>query len=136
MRFIGRRLFLLSKTERDYFKDNQNKIELLSCHQEEKKCKSQLSEINAIFSETDMYFRNNDFLRAIEALQIAFNKTTELKESTCISCAQFFRSTITQSLENIHSELEKLSKSVFKNKNIIASYLKADELLKEFKSVG
>lgn len=136
MRFKGRFLFQLSQTETNYFKDNQNKIELLSCHQNEKKCKTQLSEINRIFSDTNLYFRNNEFERAIDALQTAFEKTNDLKESTCINCVQFFRSTITQSLENIHSELEQLSKSLFRNKNIISSYLKADKLLQEFKSVG
>ncbi len=54
----------------------------------------------------------------------------------CTRCVRLYRSNIVESLENIHGELEKMSSGVFGNKRFHSSYIKADNLLKEFENVG
>jgi hypothetical protein len=132
-----RDLFSFSITDTDEStNDKPDKIELVSCPLKEMMCKFHLSAINKSFLESELYRREKDFHRSIETLKSAFNKTTELMEHPCTKCAQLFRSTIIESLENIHGELENMSKGIFGNKRYQSSYIKVDNLLKEFENVG
>jgi len=130
------RLFSLSVVDSDYFNNQQNKIELVSCPRKVMKCKEYLSIINKSYIESEQFRREKDFQRSIETLKSAFYITLDLKEPSCSKCAKIFRSTITESLENIHFELEKMSTGIFRNKRYQASYLKADIVLKEFENLG
>lgn len=136
MKVKGRRLFSLVQTDTEYFNDNQDKIELLDCQQDEKICKNYLPEINNYFHESDMYFRDKQFQKSIEALKNAFYTTEEFRESSCSKCAEFIQSVIIQSLENIHDELRKMSTGLFSTKRYQLSCNEAEKVLKEFKSSG
>ena len=113
--------------------NGDNKFELISCLQNGGKCKSHLSAINKNYTESDIYHQNKEYRKSIEALNSAFNKTLELQDASCVNCAEMFRSTIIQSLENIHIELHNMSTGWFKNKRYKLSYILAGNVLKEFK---
>ncbi|MBN2636650.1 MAG: hypothetical protein JXR61_10300 [Prolixibacteraceae bacterium] len=111
----------------------ENKFELVSCEQNGEKCKSHLSVINENYSEYDIYRQNREYQKSIEALNSAFRKTYELQDSTCVKCAQMFRSTIIQSLENIHAELHNMSTGLFRKKSYKTSYILAGNVLQNLK---
>lgn len=125
-----RRLFSLSETDTEYFNDNVDKIELAGGTLENKKCIEHLFLVNNSYHESDKFQRDKDFRNSIETLKKAFNKTFELEESSCIKCAEFFRSTIINSLENIHWELKKMSSGIFRTKRYESSRLEVENFLK------
>lgn len=115
---------------------NKNKIELLSCPHTGKDCKDHLSLINQSFSESHIYKQNKNFQGSIEALKNAFEKTNELQDLSCSTCAEFFRSTIALSLENMHDELNEMSTGIFGRKRYQSSYKAAGNVLKEFRKAN
>ena len=129
-------LFSLTVSDSDYFNDAQNKIELVSCPGKDMKCKGQLSVINKCYSESEKFRREKNYQSSIEKLKYAFYITLDLKECQCLKCTKLFRSTITESLENIHGELESMTKGIFGNNHYRPSYLKAEIVLKEFENLG
>lgn len=129
-----KRLFSLSALDSDYFNNKQDKIELLSCPGKGMICKEHLSVVNKCYVESEHYQREKDYTKSIETLKSAFYKTTELVESPCNKCATVFRSTITESMENLHVELEKMSTGIFGKKRYQSSYIMADTVLREFEN--
>lgn len=113
--------------------DNYDKIELVKCPRGGKNCSSQLSDINQIFLESNNYKHNKEYQMSIEQLKNAFRKTYELKESKCEKCARLFRSTIIDSLENMHTELRILTSGRFRSKRFKGSYLMAKKTLNDLK---
>jgi hypothetical protein len=134
MKVSWKKLFSISESDAEFFNNNQDKIELLGCKTNGYNCRNCLPEINALFRESDNCNREKDFHNAIEALENAFNKTHELQEASCLKCAQLFRSTITESLEGIHSDLAKMSTGMFRTRRYESSYLKAGVVLKKFRN--
>ena len=110
---------------------NPNKIELQSCLLKKIKCKEHLLMINNFYLESNKYHANKEFQRSVEKLKSAFNKTTELKDATCLKCSELFRSTITHSLNEIKGELEHMTTGFFGNKHYEASYVFVDKVLQE-----
>lgn len=133
MKEIRRRLLSFSKNDEDYFKEEENKIELLGCRRGGNNCIEHRAQINKNFQDSHAYYREKDYQRSIESLKNAFQKTTELEELSCLKCAEFFRSTITESLENIHDDLHKISTGLFKKKRFQSSYVLAKDVLKDFR---
>lgn len=111
----------------------QNKIELLKCQLEYQKCKEHLSLINENYYVANNYHAEKDYKNSIESLKSAFNITSQLKESPCSTCAIFFRSTITQSLENMNNELRIMTSGIFKKKRYQMVYNESCEILNDFK---
>jgi hypothetical protein len=73
-------LFNLSEIDTDYFKDNQDKIELVSNTNLTKKCERHLTIVNDSFHKFDAFRRDKNFARAIEVLKDAYITTYELTE--------------------------------------------------------
>lgn len=67
------------------------------------------------------YRHRKDYKESIAALKDAFDKTIELQENPCLKCAALFRATITESLENVHDELQSMSTGIFKLKRYESS---------------
>ena len=111
-----------------------NKIELLACNSGADNCKEHLLVINKCYSEATNFHLEKDYLNSIESLKNAFLMTCELRQDSCIECANLFRSIIANSLENINSELENLISGVMKNKKYLKSYKKACMVLDDVKS--
>jgi len=130
---MWRDLFSLSVKEGKYFSDKQAKIELASCPRDKEECLNQLAIINKCFLESHRYHLNKDYRRSIEALKFAFNTTHEIQESSCLKCAELFRLTITQSLENIHEDLQKMITGWFRTKRYQSSFELATLVLGEFR---
>ncbi|HEX7585413.1 MAG TPA: hypothetical protein VF373_12040 [Prolixibacteraceae bacterium] len=128
-----RGLFSLSVKDSEYFKDKEDKIEFVSCVRLGKDCKEHRSVINKNYHESRKFLLNKDYPRSIEALKNAYYMTSDLQDSACSKCAELFRETITQSLEIIHEDLEKLSGSLFRGKQYQYSYGLATNVLREFK---
>ncbi len=135
MKAKRRKLFSLAVKDDVYCGDNKDKIELVkTCHLNGKSCKKQLSLINLNFMESTYYHRNKDYQNSIEALKSAFHQTYELQDTSCYMCSEFFRATITQSLINIHNELQKMSTGLFGSNRHHGSYLLASNALQSFKN--
>ena len=126
-------IFSLTAKEGKYFNDKQAKIEVVDCPQDMEECLKQLPEINRYFLESHRYHLNKDYQRSIEALKLAFNTTKEIKESSCLKCAELFRTTITQSLENIYDDLQKMTTGWFGSKRYQSSFEIATLVLAEFR---
>ncbi|MGQ8338561.1 hypothetical protein ACUNWD_18540 [Sunxiuqinia sp. A32] len=126
-------IFSISKKESEYFNDKRKFIELVNCPQGGKNCIEHRKLINNNIINAREHFIDKNFPQSIEELRIAFDKTTELQQKSCINCAALFRQTITNSMEKIHLDLEKMSKGFFKSSRHQTSYLLAAEVLKDFK---
>jgi hypothetical protein len=126
-------LFSISEIESKYFNDKEGFIELESCPKGGMNCTEHITLINKKMSKSRNLILNKDFERAIEELKIAYFKTTDLAEPSCLKCAELFRSTITKSLEVIQKDLQKMTTGIFKAKRFNSSYELATNVLKEFK---
>jgi len=111
----------------------QGKIELLSCHLNSQRCSHHLTEINRSYAQANNYRLEKDYFNSIRSLKSAFKIATELKETTCLNCASFFQSTLTESLENINSELKSMSTGLFAKKKYRISYIESCNVLSEIK---
>ncbi|RIH65625.1 hypothetical protein D1164_08130 [Mariniphaga sediminis] len=109
------------------------KIEVMDCQNNGEKCKEHLAVINENYLESYQYLEGKNFRESIASLKNAFEKTHELQDTTCLKCAQLFRDTITESLEDIRDELQKMSTGIFKTKRYQSSYDEACDVLEELK---
>ncbi|RIH63791.1 hypothetical protein D1164_17810 [Mariniphaga sediminis] len=132
MKLSRRGFSLFSLRDIEYF-NKEEKFELVNCPLKGKYCKRQLPEINQSYSESEQYRKNKEYRNSIDALKNAYSTTTELKEDSCSRCVNFFRSSITESLEDIHGELHKMSTGLFRTKRFESSYFMLGDLLKELK---
>jgi hypothetical protein len=123
----------LSKNESDEIREQQGKIELISCPGGGNVCKNHLVSINQSFVDSHKHQQDKNYMRAIELLKNAYHSTEDLQQEACKRCALMFRSTITRSVEEIHSELHKMSTGIFRNKRYKSVYLEAGNVLKELK---
>jgi hypothetical protein len=130
-----KRVFSFSASDTEYLNEKQDKIELLSCPRNGIICQEHLVVVNKCYVESEHYRKERDFERSIDTLKSAFYKTTELVESPCSKCASLFRLTITESMENMHNELENITTGFFGKKRYQASYLLAGKVLREFENV-
>ena len=116
--------------------DVESKFELISCPLNGKNCKNHLISINRNFIESNIYHKNKEYQQSIEALNNAFTETLELNEETCAKCAETFRFSIIQMLQNIHVELGNTTKGLLKTNRYKSSYILADNVLHSFKNKG
>ncbi|QGY43999.1 hypothetical protein GM418_10120 [Maribellus comscasis] len=113
--------------------NSDSKFELIRCERNGVRCKSHLAFINEEYSISETYLQNKEYQKSIEALNEAFYRTYQLKETTCINCAKMFRSTIIRSLEDIQIELKGMSQGLFKTRRYQSSYILAGDVLKSIK---
>lgn len=125
--------FSLSENEGDYFAGENRKIELMACPNGGNSCSEHLAVINSNFGIVDESLANKDYTKSIEALNVAFQKANELQEESCMKCAELFKQSIIQSLEEIQNDLKIMSRGLFGKRRFQANYIQASELLKEFK---
>jgi hypothetical protein len=125
------RSLLFSSSKKD--EGTQNKFELLTCNVQGGSCKEHLVVINECYLEANKYHLEKDYLNTIESLKNAFFRTNELNENSCVKCANLFRSTITESIENIHGELQNLTTGMFRKKRYQSSFLASRDVLNEIK---
>lgn len=126
-------LFSISEKESKYFNDKAGFIEIESCPVGGIICTEQLAFINKKMRISRSHWLNKNFILAIDELKIAYNKTAEINEPSCMQCAALFRTTITTSLEAIHEDLQEMTTGFFRAKRFQSSYELATITLKEFK---
>jgi hypothetical protein len=135
MKVSMRKLFSLSATDSEQIIVEQEKIELVSCPLREMMCNVHLSSVNKSYAEAEQYRKEKNFNSSIETLKSAFYKNLELMEHPCTKCVCHYHTSIIDSLENIHDELEKLTSGIFGNKRFQSVYLKAINVKKEFENL-
>lgn len=113
----------------------QNKIELLSCQNNSQKCRDTLSLINQNYALAQDYYYEKDYVNSINNLKAAYYAATQFNEKSCLNCATFFRSVLTQSLENINDELKGLSTGWFSRKKYRAIYAESCSVLSDIKKI-
>lgn len=123
-----------SKQNKEKRECGQDKFEMVSCKFNGKFCKEVRSQLNMNYSNAFKYLQYKEFNKSINALEDAFDKTLELQGSSCFSCASFFRSSITESLENIYEDLDNMSRGLFRTNKYQSSCKKAKVVLDEFKN--
>lgn len=126
--------FSLAVTECDYLNSKQNKIELVNCVPEGESCEEQLKTINKCYTFSHKAHLDKEYRQAIDILGIAYNVTFEIKQGSCINCADVFRKTILDSFENIHTELKSMTTGFFKNKSYKDDYLYAEKVVNYIKN--
>lgn len=127
--------FSLTAAENDYFNNSQEKIQVVNCKPEGAKCKDYLAQINNNFLQSSYHHQNNDYRRAIEALENAYEETITIQGVACSKCVDLFRSTIIESLTNYHAELKSMTTGLFRKKRFRNEYVLADNLLNKFLSL-
>jgi len=130
-----RKSHLFSALNAENSAEKQDKIELVSCPNKDMICKEHLSVVNKCYTISEQHRKDKNFQLSIEELKNAFYKTTELNELPCSNCAALFRSTITESLEDMHAELKKMSSGIFGSKRFNSSLLMSENVLKEFENI-
>lgn len=129
-------LNLISTKKNAHFKnEKKKKFELVSCPLNGLYCKNIVAAMNKDYVESEAAHLNKEYDKSLDALKNAYNKTMELPESPCSSCASNFRSAINDSVENIHSELKSMSKGLFSTNRYQSSCEKAEQVLNEFKDI-
>ena len=126
-------LFSSSVLESVYFRDNQDKFELVSCPRLGEDCKKTFSAINASFLSSERYWRDKEYSRAIGELKSAFYSVNEITEASCAGCTELFRSTILESLGHIHEDLEKMNRGFYRKNRYQSSYDLATGVIDEFR---
>jgi hypothetical protein len=127
-------LFSLSINESDYFNHKQCKFELVGgCPRDRSTCIKHLSVLNKSFALSQCHHLNKDYPRSIESLKYAYDITDDFQESSCENCVTLFRSTIIQSLEYIHEDLQKMSSGFIRTKQYIQSFVLASQVLEDFR---
>jgi len=124
-------IFSLSAIDTEYFNDKQEKFELVSCPLNGKHCKTLRLSINKDYQESQLYHRNKIYQKSLDSLKSAYNTTFKLTESTCGNCAELFRSSIIQSMEEIKNEHYKSSVGLLRYKLHRIGFLKLNNALKE-----
>lgn len=130
-----KKLFSFSALNAENLIDKKDKIELVSCPDMGMVCKEHLAVVNRCYTISEQHRKDKNYNLSLEELKSAFYKTTELNELPCSKCAALFRSTITESVQDLHSELEKMSGGIFGNKRYLASLILSENVLKEFESI-
>ncbi|GAB1453931.1 hypothetical protein MASR2M47_39870 [Draconibacterium sp.] len=135
MKATTRSSFSHSLAERKSFSDNNDKIEVVSCPRKEMICQGHLAIINKHYVLSEQSFKDKNFDQSIDTLKDAYYETMKIVDTPCIGCAKLFRSTITESLENMHSDLEKMTSGIFGKKSYQPSKKKAVDVLNEFEKM-
>jgi hypothetical protein len=128
-----KRLFSLLKNDSDYFKNGQNKIELVKCAMGGINCVDHRAVINKNILASRMFLINKDYQRSIEVLKEAYYSTSDLQQTTCINCAKLYRCMVMQTLENIHKELKQMTSGWLFPSRYKSSYELATLVLEEFR---
>lgn len=136
MKINWSKIFSIAVSDAEYFGDNENKIEVKSCKKNQMACIIYLPEINRFLKESDIFYRERDFNRSVEALENAYNKTLELHQAECFKCAELFRETIIDTLEVISAELQEMGKGLFSSGRYRMCTLKVNKILKSYKDTG
>lgn len=124
---------LSSQNSSDSLTDKQEKFELISCPLNGKFCTEIRAEMNQNYVDYANFRSMKNFDKSIQALENAYNQTMELPESPCAACAVFYRSTITESVEDVHNELKGMAKGIFSTKRFESSREKAEQVLEDFR---
>jgi len=127
------RVFTLSEKESEYFEDKSNSIELVRCSMGGVNCVNHRAVINKNILASRKFLLNKDYQRSIEILKEAYYTTSDLQQSTCINCGKLYRCMVMQTLENIHSELKKMTNGWLFPNRYKSSYELASIVLEEFR---
>ena len=114
----------------------KGKITLVSCPGGGNICSQHLVNINKNFHESEKYRLEKNYSRAFDLLKEAYQTTHDLQKESCLRCATMFRSTIARTVENMQTELHKMSTGLFKNKRYKEVYVEAGKILQEMKNGG
>jgi len=126
-----KKFFSLSVTDTEYYKDMKEKFELVSCPIDEKHCKELRSELNKLYFDAEQFQIDKKYQKSVDLLKIAYQRTFELTKPTCANCANFFRSTMEESILNVQSEQHRLSRGLFRLKRYQLDSLELDPVLKK-----
>ncbi len=121
--------FSLKLTEPRYLNIKQEKIQLISCGSDGKCCENHLKKINECYAFSEESHQDKEYRQAIDILGRAYNETFEMKRESCTKCAELFRETILNSIQNMYVELRSMTTGFFKNKRYNDDYLYASKVL-------
>jgi len=125
--------FSIFRKDNEYFHDGQDSIELVRCPIGGINCTEHRMIINRNILASRKFLLNKDYPRSIEVLKEAYNKTSDLQMASCTNCARLFRCMVTDSLQNIHDDLQKMANGLLFRKRYKSSYDIARIVLAEFK---
>lgn len=128
-----KKLFTLYVIANEYYNEEQDKIEVEDCETAGSECLSNLSLINRNFRDSQRFFLEKDYTRSIEELQIAFNHTRDIESTQCSPCTHVVRATITQSLEYIQEDLQKMTSGLFRAGRYDECYQRVSNVLDDFR---
>ncbi|MHA7108860.1 hypothetical protein ACRTDU_01965 [Sunxiuqinia elliptica] len=114
-------------------RDKYEPIQFVSCPFNGSKCQKERAIINKRLANSFQFFSDRQYDDSIDELRYAFQETTDISGSPCTQCAQLFRTRITQSMEQIHGELQHMTTGFFRWDQYKPSYEFADNVISDFK---
>ncbi len=125
--------YLFHDVKNDYTISRKDKFELVSCAIKGIHCKKVLPEINELYAESELARINKEYQKSAELLQSAYVKTQVLKESACVSCVDFFQTSITKTMEDMQEEVYDMSVGFFHKKRYEKVYVRMCNFLRKMK---
>lgn len=123
----------IKRVTMDNKRNEEDSIILESCPNGGHNCQFLLKHINEIMAHARDCIANKDYQKALELKSRAFNETISLRYEQCLSCTNFFRNTILESVNNVVCDLQKMTSGIFRNKKYLSALRRAEALLNEMK---
>jgi hypothetical protein len=118
----------------DYFRDNEDVIKLEFCKNEGDACKVQMRLMNDSLVLARKFIEKKEYKNALQEIKNAYFSTSELQDLQCLKCADLFRDIILKSLEKIVTDLKKLTRGFWGNKNYLFDLSEAEKLYETLKN--
>ncbi len=134
MNTIVKKILSFALNDTGQISKKQDNLEIISCPLKEMLCSVHLNVIKKNFVKSELYRKDKDYAKSIDALQLAFYKATEMMERPCNKCAHQYLLGIQRKMVAVHDELEEITKGFFGDKNYLPVFLKAGHVLMEFKN--
>jgi len=117
----------------DYYRDNEDAIELENCPAGGDLCKSQMAFMNKNLISARKLIENKEYTRAVISIKDSFDSTFELKEKQCQACADLFRKTISNKLDQLILDLDEMTNGFMGIKSYQSDLNVAKRLLQDMK---
>lgn len=118
----------------EYFRDDEDIIKLESCKNDGDACQMQMRLMNDSLVLARKFIEKKEYTNALQEYRKAYLSTHELRKMPCLKCADLFRDVITKSLEKIVSELKRMTRGFWGNKNYLFDLSEAEKLLETMRS--
>lgn len=126
--------FNIISSDSEYFKDDEDIIQIGNCDDNTVICSKQLKYINLNLLLVRKFVEKKEYPAALNEIKKAFLTTSQINQEKCKKCGDIIRSVILNTLNNTITDLRKMTTGFFANKNYKFDLTMAEQLLRELES--